>query len=91
MAILEATLPTIIETVTWTANEEDGGGCYNLSLYENPLELQGLRVPGEPAKEGCSALENQWLPLEHAVRNVLFMPTPSFVAAIESGSRLSRL
>lgn len=62
VAILEATLPTIIETVTWSANEQDGGGCYNLVLYENPLELQGLRVPGEPAREGSSALEGRWLP-----------------------------
>jgi len=59
---LEAILPTIIETVTWTPDEADGGGCYKLALYENPLELQGLRVPGEPAKVACSALEGRWLP-----------------------------
>ena len=59
---LEAILPTIIETVTWTPDEGDQGGCYKLALHENPLELQGLRVPGEPAKGVSSALESVWLP-----------------------------
>lgn len=62
VAILEATLPTVIETVVWAPDEAEGGGCYKLSLFENPLELQGLRVPGEPEKEGSSALEGVWLP-----------------------------
>jgi len=30
----------------------------------------------------------KWLPLEQRLRNLLLMPTPSLVAAIESGSRL---
>jgi hypothetical protein len=86
---LEAVLPTIIDTVTWTANEDDRGGCYELALHENPLELQGLRVPGEPGEIECSPLEGGWLPLEYAVRNLLLIPTPGLVAAIESGSRLA--
>ena len=59
---LESVLPTIIETVTWTPENDGRAGCYRLSLYENPLELQGLRVPGEPARDACSLLEGVWLP-----------------------------
>ena len=59
---LESVLPTVIETITWTPENEGRGGCYNLALYENPLELQGLRVPGEPARDACSLLEGVWLP-----------------------------
>ena len=59
---LEALLSTIIDTVTWTANEDDRGGCYKLALNENPLELQGLRVPGEPGEIECSSLDGVWLP-----------------------------
>lgn len=78
----------ILPTIIGTPDEADGGGCYKLALHENPLEPRGLRVPGEPAREVCSAFEGRWVLLEHALRNLLLMPTPSLVAAIESGSRL---
>lgn len=85
-------LPTIIKSIDWYPDEQGGrGGRYKMLLKPNPLisnELSPERDPGE----GIGSYDCvKWLPLEHAVRNVLFMPTPSFVAAIESGSRLSRL
>jgi len=46
------------------------------------------RTGNSNVEEACSALEDRWLPLDHALRNLLLMPTPSLVAAIESGSQL---
>lgn len=63
--------------------------------YRQPFDLLALVLAGKKEKATSEEVAlwdlEKWLPLEHAVRNVLFMPTPSFVAAIESGSRLSRL
>lgn len=57
-----AILETAIETVTWSPDKGDQGGGYKLAINENPLELQGSRVPGEPAKGLSSVLERRLAP-----------------------------
>ena len=86
---------TIVEQIIWrpapdpSGKHRYSGGSYDYVLFDNPLlshELQKARR----LEEDDSSLEGQdWLPLEHALRNLLLMPTPSLVAAIESGSRLA--
>lgn len=84
-------LPTIIKRIDWYPDPQGGrGGRYKMLLKPNPLisnELSPEETPGD--RIGSYHCE-VWLPLEQGVRNVLFIPTPSLVAAIESGSRLSR-